>query len=337
MRVAIVHPSSGSIELADMADPVPGADEVVVRVRAAGLNRADLAARTGVRRTGPEWAALRAPFVGGMELAGEVLAVGAGVSTWRPGDRVMGRGAGYAEQAVVSSRRLLPVPDELDWSEAGALPIALTTAHEALVTSGQLAAGQTVVVNAATSGVGIVAVQLAAALGAGTVIAVSRSAEKLRMVEAFVRPLSCPLVTVDTSAADLVESVRECTGGRGADLIIDHVGASALEDNLVAARNGGRIVQVGRLGGKVASIDLDVLASKRLELVGLAFRSRTGPELDSVVARCVAALGPRLAGVRPRVEETFRLSDVMQAQERLAQNNHVGKLVLVVGDESDPA
>jgi NADPH:quinone reductase-like Zn-dependent oxidoreductase len=319
-----------SIELADVADPVPGTGEVLVRVRAAGLNRADLAARAGVRRTGPEWAEARAPFVGGMELAGEVLAVGDGVSTWRPGDRVMGRGAGYAELAAVRGQRLLPVPDELAWPEAGGFPIALTTAHEALVTCGHLETGQTVVVNAATSGVGVVAVQMAAALGARTVIAVSRSTEKLRMLEEFVGTLSGRLITV---SGDFVDPVRECTDGHGADLIIDHVGASALQDNLVVARNGGRIVQVGRLGGKVATIDLDQLASKRLELVGLAFRSRTGPELDAVVARCVASLGPRLSGIRPRIAETFRLSDVLKAQERLAQNNHVGKLVLVVAPE----
>lgn len=272
---------------------------------------------------------MRAPFVGGMELAGEVLAIGANVARWRPGDRVMGRGAGYAERAVVSGSRLMAVPDGLDWPEAGGLPVALTTSYEAVVTSGRLEAGQTVVVNAATSGVGVVALQMAAALGAATVVAVSRSIDKLRVLEAFVRPLPCRLMIVDTSADSLVEAVRDCTDGRGADLIIDHVGAAALEDNIAAARHRGRIVQVGRLGGKVATINLEELASRRLELLGVSFRSRTAEEHAAVVQNCAATIGPHLPDIRPRVERTYRLTDVLRAQEHLELNSHVGKLVLV--------
>jgi NADPH:quinone reductase-like Zn-dependent oxidoreductase len=206
----------------------------------------------------------------------------------------------------------------------------LTTAFEALVTSGRIEAGQTVVINAATSGVGIVAVRLAAALGAGTVVAVSRSADKLRVVEEFVRPLACRLVTIDASTDGFVDSVLDHTDGRGADLIIDHVGAAALADNIAVSRHRGRIVQVGRLGGKVATIDLDELASRRLELVGLSFRSRTVQEHAAVVQDCVAAVGPRLRDVRPRVERTYRLAQVRRAQEDLALDGHVGKLVLVM-------
>jgi NADPH:quinone reductase-like Zn-dependent oxidoreductase len=320
--------------LTDVADPVPGPDDVLVQVRAAGLNRADLAARAGIRRTGPGWESMLAPFVGGMELAGEVRAVGANVSRWRPGDRVMGRGAGYAEQAVVSGARLMSVPDGLDWPEAGGLPIALTTAFEALVTSGRIEAGQTVLVNAATSGVGVVAVQMAAALGAGTVVALSRSADKLRVMEAFVRPLPGRLVTMDTSGDSFVGSVLAATDGRGVDLIIDHVGAAVLADNIAVSRNRGRIVQVGRLSGKVATIDLDELASRRLELIGLSFRSRTAEELVAVVQNCVVSIGPHLRDIRPRIERTYTLADVRRAQEQLALNRHVGKLVLVMDSGS---
>jgi NADPH:quinone reductase len=337
MRAVIVDPVSDSVGLAEVAEPVPGPDDVLIGVRAAGLNRADLAVRAKASRHGPEWDAMRQPFVGGMELAGEILAVGPAVSGWQAGDRVMARGAGYAERAVVRSRRLFRVPDRLVWAEAGGLPIALTTAHEALAVTGRLTSGQAVVINAATSGLGVVLVQVAAALGAGVVIAASRSAAKLGVLADFVGPLSCPLITVATSRGEFVESVRELTQGRGADLIIDQVGVPVLDDNVAAAAIGGRIVQVGRLGGKVASVDLDELASKRLELLGLAFRSRTTDDLDAVTARCVDSLGPDLALVRPRVERTFALHDVARAQEQLASNGHVGKLVLMVDVEEEAA
>jgi NADPH:quinone reductase len=329
MRAAVVDPYLHTIELAEVPDPVPAEDEVLVRVRAAGLNHADLAARAGIYRTGAAADAPPASFVGGAELAGEVLAVGAKVTSWHPGDRVMGRGTGYAELATIAGDRVMAVPDGFSWEEAGGFPSALLTSHDALATNGQLAAGQTVLVHAATSGVGIVAVEMAAALGAATVVATSRSAAKLTVLEEFVTALPCRLVTVDTSAGSFVDPVLNCTDGRGADLIIDHIGASVLEENLAAAKITGRIVQVGRLGGKVATINLDEVARKRLTLVGTTFRTRTAQDRAQVVRECIDSVGTRLVEFRPRVDSTYRLADAMAAQEALARNAHVGKLVLL--------
>lgn len=329
MRAAVVDPQRHTLAVSEVPDPVPDAHEVLVRVRAAGLNRADLAARAGIYRTGAAGDPPPASFVGGAELAGDVVAVGADVAGWRVGDRVMGRGAGYAELAAVPTDQLMAVPDEFSWEEAGGFPLALLTSHDALETNGRLAAGQTVVVHAATSGVGVVAVQMAAVLGAGTVVATSRSGAKLQVLDEFLGQLPCELVTVDTSGGSFVEQVQKCTNGLGADLIIDHIGAAAIEENMAAARITGRIVQVGRLGGKVGTIDLDELARKRLTLVGVTFRTRDARERAEVVRACMASLGGQLARLRPRIDSTYPLDEVLAAQDALARNEHVGKLVLI--------
>lgn len=329
MRAAVIDPYQHTVTVTDVPDPSPGAGEVLVRVRAAGLNRADLAARAGLYRTGSAGDPPPASFIGGAELAGEVVAVADGVRTWRVGDRVMCRGAGYAELATAPAEQVMAVPEELDWQEAGGFPLALMTSHDALETNGRLRPGQTVVVHAASSGVGVVAVQMAAALGAATVVATSRSAAKLAVLEAFVKSLPCRLVTVDTSLGSFVDPTLECTDGRGADLIIDHIGASAIEENLAATTIGGRIVQVGRLGGKVGPINLDELARKRLTLVGVTFRTRDAHERAEVVRACMASVGDRLAELRPRVDSSFPLAEAAAAQDALARNEHVGKLVLV--------
>lgn len=329
MHAAVVDPYQHTIVVSQVPDPVPGAGEVLVRVRAAGLNRADLASRAGIYRTGSAGDPPPASFVGGAELAGEVAAVGEGVTAWRPGDRVMCRGAGYAELATAPADQVMAVPQELDWQEAGGFPLALMTSHDALETNGHLQPGQTVVVHAATSGVGIVAVQMAAVLGAATVVATSRSAAKLQVLEEFVKSLPCRMVTVDTSSGSFVDPTLECTDGRGADLIIDHIGAPAIEENLAATKVSGRIVQVGRLGGKVGPINLDELARKRLTLVGVTFRTRNAYDRAEVVRACMASVGDRLTDLRPRVDSSYPLAEALAAQEALARNEHVGKLVLV--------
>ena len=324
MRAVVVDPDRAALELSELADPEPAPHEVLIRVRAAGLNRADLLARAGSYPTGASGAATE-PVVAGLELAGEIAALGSDVSGLELGARVMAIGRGYAELACVDHRLLLPVPPPLSWAEAGAMPIALLTAHDGLATNGRLAVGETVLIQAVTSGVGTMALAVAAQLGATRILGTSRSSSKLAR-------LGPPLVGVDLATDDLLEVVAQHTDSAGVDVVLDNVGASALAQNVAAAAIRGRIVQVGRLGGGTAELDLEELARKRLTLVGVTFRTRSSGERADVVRRCLADLGDALAAgeLRPRVDTSFQLDEAEHAQEALARNEHVGKLVLML-------
>jgi NADPH:quinone reductase len=321
MRAAVLG-TDGSATVQDVEPPVPAADQLLVRVRAAGLNRADLAARASAAQAGPA--------IAGLELAGEVEAVGDRVSGWRPGDRVMGRGSGFAELAVLTDADAMRVPADLSWEEAGAMPVTLLTAHDALVTNGRLRPGELVVVNAGSSGVGICAARMAGLLGAGAVVSATTTASKAAAIRAAVGPLPCPHVVIDVAGDEFVAAVRsQSDDGQGADLIIDNVGASVLADNMAAARVTGRIVQIGRLGGRHAEIDLDELARKRLTLVGVTFRTRSRDECAEVVRRCIEDLGDQLARYRPQIDRVFPLQQISDARAAMLRNEHVGKIVVV--------
>jgi NADPH2:quinone reductase len=323
VRAALVDPTERRLVVADVPDPVPGDDQVLVRVAAAGVNRADLAVIAGTYHAGRA----TAPFVAGSELAGEIVAVGAAVAGWHVGDRVMAMGRGYAELAAVDAALLHAVPASVDDAVAGALPVALATMHDALVTNGRFTPGDHVVVNAATSGVGVVGVRMALHVGAATVVGTSRSAEKRRLLAEIIGDQRFTAAAPD----ELVDLAASLTAGHGVDVVVDNVGAAAAADNLAAAALGGRIVQVGRLGGRTASIDLDELARKRVAIIGVTFRTRDAAQRAAVVQRAWAAMADAVASgaVLPVVHETFPLADVRAAHEALARDGHVGKLVVV--------
>jgi NADPH:quinone reductase len=278
-----------------------------VRVRAAGLNRADYLDRQ------------RNPEQAGRELAGEVVEVGTGVEGWSVGDRIMSRGPGFRSEATVPARLAMPVPSSFSWEEAAALPVALMTMHDALATRGRLRPGGRVLVHAATSGVGVAAIQLARLLGAGAVFATSRVAAKL---DVLCEHVGDTFVGIDTSMTAF-ESVAT-----DVDVIVDNVGASVLGGNIAAAAITGRIVQVGRLGGAVAEIDLEELARKRIEIIGVTFRTRSDDEVAEIVRRALGDVGSRLADVRPRIERVYPVDELHTALDDLAGNQHVGKLVV---------
>jgi NADPH:quinone reductase len=290
----------------------PGPGQLLVEVKAAGLNRADLTA------SGDDPAA--AP---GRELAGVVAALGDTVDGFSVGDRVMGRGAGFNAEALVDSRLALRVPDGLSDEEAAALPVALSTMHDALVTHGRMKQGHRVLMHAASSGVGVTGVQLAAAFGASTVFATSRSSDKFDIIADHLGHLDCELVPIDTSTQVFQDVATNV------DLIVDNVGASVLEGNIIAAAIKGRIVQVGRLGGRDGRIDLDELARKRIELIGVTFRTRTPDEVAEIFQRVNEDVGDRLEAFKPRIAATFALADISEAFNELARNHHVGKIVVV--------
>lgn len=331
MRAAVVDPLRSTIEVCEVDDPHPGPGELLVRVRAAGLNRADLAVRAGGYRvgTGRSVAAPTAPLRAGAELAGEVVALGPGVTDHAVGDAVMAQGAGYAELAVVNAELAMPKPATLSWEEAGALPVGLLTMHDALVTNGRWRAGETVLVNAVTSGVGVLAAQLALHLGAPLVLGTSTTPQKwpaLRAAAGLDDERFVPL-TPD----QVVEVARARTADRGIDVVIDNVGAASLAASLEAAAILGRIVQVGRLGGRQGTLDLDELARKRVSLIGVTFRTRSRAERLAVRRAAWADLAGAVAGgaLRAPIHARFPLEEIAAAQDALARNEHVGKLVVI--------
>ncbi|EHP39836.1 zinc-containing alcohol dehydrogenase superfamily protein [Cupriavidus basilensis OR16] len=261
MKAVQIFPGSegGRLQIVDVPTPVPADGEVLVRVRASGLNRGEInmvrRARSGV------------PITAGVEFAGEVAALGAGVQDWQPGDRVVGHGSGgQAEYVVANPLALMRIPNALPWTKAAAFPNVFITAHDALVTNGQLKRGETVLVNAASSGIGLAAIQIAKALGAGMVIATSRSAAKIQKLKQLGVEHA-----IDISKQGQVEAVMALTGNRGVDIIIDSVGGTVFEANLDSLAVQGRLINIGRLGSSTATINLEQLWLKRLKLIGVTF------------------------------------------------------------------
>lgn len=332
---AVVFEGKGGpevIAVRELPDPRPGRGEALVRVRAAGLNRADLLQRRGLYPPPPGYR----EDVPGLELAGEVVAVGEGVAGLKAGARVMAIAAGeaQAELAVAHERMLLPVPDALSWAEAGGTMEAFVTSHDALFTLGGLRPGWTVLVHAVGSGVATAAVQLAKAAGA-TVIGTSRSADKLERARALGLDHGLVLGGSGSSGGDaprFAEEVRRLTGGAGAAVVLDFVGAAYAAENVAALAQGGRIVVIGTMGGAKAQVDLGLLMRRRGEILGTVLRPR--PLEEKIRAtRLFARDGlPLLAAgkVKPVVDAAFPLDRVREAHERLEANASFGKLVLTL-------
>lgn len=327
--VRIARPGGPEVlEVVRRPAPEPGPGEVLVRVRAAGVNRADLLQRRG-RYPAPEGAPADVP---GLEFAGEVERAGEGVPAVSPGDRVMGLlpGGGYAERVVVPAGLLLPVPEALGWTEAGAVPEVFLTAFDALFLRGALEAGERVLVHSAGGGVGTAALQLARAADASLVVGTA-SAAKL----AGLRDLGlAPDVAVDYRRASFAEAVAEATGGRGVDVILDTVGAAYWEENVASLAVLGRLVVVGLLGGARAEVDLGTLMRRRATVVGTVLRSRSVDEKAEVTRAFRERFLPLLVDgrLRPVVDCTFRLEEAARAHEHMEADRNLGKIVLRVGE-----
>jgi putative PIG3 family NAD(P)H quinone oxidoreductase len=312
------------IRFADTEEPVPARGEVLVRVRAAALNRADLLQRRGLYPPPPG----TRPDVPGLELAGEVVRAGDAASPWRPGDRVMAisAGEGQAELAVVHERMLLPVPGGLTLEEAGALPEAGITSHDALFTIGALRPGWPVLVHAVGSGVATVAVQLAKAAGA-TVIGTSRTAAKLERARALGMDHG---ILVGPGEPRFADEVRRLTGGAGCALVLDFVGAAYARENLAALAALGRIVVVGTMGGERPEVDFRLLMRLRGSIVGTTLRMRALEEKIAATRAFARDVLPLVAAgrVRPVVDEVLPAARAREAHERMERNESFGKLVL---------
>lgn len=322
--IVITRPGGPEVlELRDIPAPTPGPEDLLVHVHAAGLNRADLLQRAGgYPQPGPK----PAYDVPGLEFAGEVVAGGPLVQGFAIGDRVMGllSGGGYAEQVVTHHRLAMKVPEVLSWEEAGGTPEVYITAHDALLQCG-LVAGESVLVHAAGSGVGVAATQIAKAMGASLVIGTAGSDEKLARAAALGLD-----VGVNYNTQNFAEVVNTATAGRGVDVILDVIGADYWERNLHSLAQKGRMVLVGLMGGNAANLNLGVLLQKRASVRGTTLRARPLEEKALATRAFEKSVLPHIASGRIKVvvDKTSPLAEAAAAQEYMAANLNFGKVIL---------
>jgi NADPH:quinone reductase len=327
MRAAVITTAGGPDVLRIESRPLPvaGRGEVLVRVRASGINRADILQRMG-RYAPPAGVPADIP---GLEFAGEIAGLGESVTSWRIGDRVCGLvgGGAHAEYLVTHERTVARVPDSMTWEVAGASPEVYITAHDAMVSQAALKAGETVLVHAVGSGVGLAAVQLATVYGA-TVFGTARGAAKLAAArDAGMREGCQP-----GEAGWVAAAVNGWTSGRGVDVVIDLVGGDYTAESLQAMALKGRLMLIGALAGAKASVDLRVILAKRLTVKGTVLRSRPLEERIVVSQTWEREVLPWLASGRvvPRVDARFELADIAAAHALVEGNGTIGKVALSI-------
>lgn len=316
MRAAVTGKSG--LEIRQVPQPVPKANELLVRVRFCGLNRADL--MRAARATGG------AATIPGMDWSGEVVAVGAEVKEFKRGDRVMCSGAGgYAEYAVTDWGRAMPIPAGIADDRAATLPLALQTMHDALVTNGRLKPGESVLIQGASAGVGLMGLQIAKHKGARLVIGTSTDSTRRARLTEFGADLA-----VDPATAGWVEEVTKATGGKGVDVIVDQVSGKTVNQNLQAAAVLARIVNVGRLGGSTGEIDFNLHALKRISYIGVTFRTRSLEEVREITRKLRADIWDAVAGGKLSlpIDRVFPLEQAEAAQAHMRANAHFGKILL---------
>ena len=319
--VTIARPGGPEVlTVSEVPDPLPGSGEVVIEVAATAMNRADVLQRQGHYPPPPG-----APQYPGLECSGRIATLGAGVTGWRVGDEVCAllAGGGYAERVAVPASCLLPVPAGVDLVDAAALPEAACTVWSNLVGTAGLHAGETLLVHGGASGIGTFAIQLGVALGA-SVLVTARS-QKHDAVLAL-----GATAAIDYSTQDFVTATREATAGRGADVILDIVGAAYLARNVETLAPDGRLVIIGMQGGRRAELDLSVLLGKRASVTATALRSRPPSQKAAIVDAVRSAVWPLVASgrIRPVVDRRISLWRATDAHQIIEGGDHVGKIVL---------
>lgn len=319
-----MNEASSVLALRDAATPEPGARQILVRMRAAALNRGEFLGGHGLHGEPGSWKAI------GGEGAGEVVAVGADVTRVRPGDRVMGRCAGaFAEHALIDEGEAMLVPANLSWEAAASIPLTFLVSYDMLVLQGRLEPGEWVLINGVASGVGVASLQLAKALGA-RVIGTSGSQDKLARLASLGLDVSLP-----GRAPDFAAAVMAATDGQGADLVVNTVGGTVFAENLRCMALEGRLATVGYVDGVVhAELDLAALHAKRLTLFGVSNKQRTKVQKAAAVPRFVADVLPLLATgqIVPVVDKVFDFTRLQDAKDCMEAGEHLGKIVLRLPD-----
>jgi NADPH:quinone reductase len=308
--------------ISDVAKPAPGDGQVLLRVKAAALNRADLGMARG-RAHGPRGGA---GTVLGSECAGEVVEVGPGATALKVGDRVMCSTSGaFAEYALTDHIRAYKIPDTFGFEQATSLPTSLSTMHNAVVTAGQFQAGQTALIQGASSGVGLMAMQIAKLRGARLVIGMATDAGRRARLKSFGADLA-----FDPNDAGWVDQVLAATNGQGVDLIVDQVSGKYVNDLMRATKLEGRIVNVGRLGGEHAEFNFDLHALRRINYIGVTFRTRSVAEIRAISDKVRADLWPAVVSGKLSlpIDKVFPFAQVSEAFAHMTANKHLGKIVL---------
>ena len=323
---AIVMDGPGGPEVlhwGELPDPVAGDGDVLVRVAAAGLNRADIAQRQGNYPPPPG-----APTHLGLEVSGVIESVGSAVDGWHVGDEVCAllAGGGYAELVAVPSELLFPVPAGVSVIDAAALPEVTCTVWSNVVQLSRLSAGEVLLVHGGSSGIGTMAIQVGALLGA-TVAVTAGSSAKLEACRAL-----GATITVNYREQDFVQAVRDQTDGHGADVILDPIGADYLARNLDALAPDGRLANIGLQRGRKAELDLGLVMAKRLTLTGTGLRARPPAQKAAIAAAVREGLWPAIEDgrVRPVVDQVLPMSEAGEAHRLLEASGHIGKLLLRV-------
>lgn len=320
MKAAIMvpGPQGGAWEIRDIQRPVVAPGQVLVQVRASSINRAEFrrlhGMKSGEARTG------------GGDASGEVVAVGADVTGIKEGDRIMARCAGgFAEFALVDAREVMPAPAALSWEEAASVPVVFVVVHDGMFASAQLLKGETLLVTAVPAGVGTAALVLGKFLGA-RVIGTSRSVEKLEKLKSHGLD-----VAVVTGVDGMGEAVKSAAGPAGIDMVVDNIGADALEPCMDAMNVGGRFCTIGRMSGVyTADFNIDRLAEKRLHLYGVSNRLRNAAQRAESAKRFMDDLFPAISDgrIKPIVDRSFSLDEIAAAQTYVEADRHVGKVVV---------
>jgi tumor protein p53-inducible protein 3 len=304
-------------------DPVPSADEVLVDIHAASLNRADLMQRAGGYPPPPG-----APEILGLDMAGQIASVGAEVTGWEVGDRVCAllAGGGYAERVAVSQQMLMPIPGTWSYEQAAGMPEVFLTAFVNLFMEAGLQPGETVLMHGGASGVGTAAIQLVREAGGRMIVTASSEAKITRC-----RELGADLV-INYKKEDFVQRVQAFTGGEGVDVIIDMVGAAYLERNLSLLKLKGRLVLISTLSGAATKINLGALMGRRLRLIGSVLRSRSLEEKIEIKRRFMDRFWSQLenGSIEPIIDSVYPIEQAGAAHQYMAENRNIGKIILEV-------
>ena len=323
MQAAVL--SEKGVEVRDLPKPTAKPNEVLIRVRASSLNRADLLVALGHQHGAVGGVGARLD----LECAGEVEAAGSDVKGVKPGDRVMASApGGFAEYAVTDAGRVHRIPgNNMSYEQAACFPVALQTMHNAVVTAGRLKRGETMLMQGASAGVGLMRMQIGKLMGAALVIGTSTNPERRARLAEF----GCDLA-LDSSDSTWPDQVKKATGGKGVDLIVDLVSAPVANQNLEAASILGRIVNVGRLGGMKGEFDFDKHALKRIDYIGVTFRTRSAEEVREINRLMRADLWPAIEAGKLSlpIHKTFRLANIAEALALMRANRHFGKVVISI-------